>query len=237
MPTEEEYENQLAGLKARASAADDKRRAAETALAEALEQVKAKDSEIAATSKKLSQAEKNAAALEALTGKASEWEAQVKDMTAKLAEAEALRQRDLLMADNHGLGAEARDYMAFQFSKQTEVQDFGKWLDGQKDSPIYKAFTGKQAQPPAETKAPELKQTEKPPAVPPASGTDPSQVAALLSSLGFKPPPGIDPSRGALPAATPPNGEPKGVDGLIKEKGRTAAFEHLFGAKPAINLD
>jgi len=219
--TVEELEAKLAGMTARISAADEKRRAAEAELATATATLGEQAKALAAAEKAVKAAEKNGAALEALTARAAEHEAAAAKAAADLAAAADRHQRDLLMADTHGLGPEARDYMAYRFGKAEKPGAFDAWLDAQREDPIYKAFTAKGPATGAGKGAAD------------AAAVKAVEAHAAKAAAAAR----VDPSRGVLPPKPPAGGAEIGVQEMIRDQGRGATFERLFGVKPAVNID
>lgn len=234
MATVEELEGQIQGLKAQLAKANERKREATEGLAAAQAQVTEHAATIKTLTADLKKAEKNGAALEALTGRASELETKANESTAALEALKAQHARSLLMADQ-GLGQEARDYFEFQYGKQEKPGDFGEFLASKADDPVFKAFTQSATPapqtPPTTPPAAEQKTEDAPNG---ANGTPQADsVAALLKQLGVN----VDPNKGVIPNPTPQNTETDKVSGLIATEGRTAAFEKLFGGKPARDLD
>ena len=220
--TVEELEAKLAGMTARISAADEKRRAAEAELATATATLGEQAKALAAAEKAVKAAEKTGAALEALTARAAEHEAAAAKAAADLAAAADRHQRDLLMADTHGLGPEARDYMAYRFGKAEKPGAFDAWLDAQREDPIYKAFTSATGSAADAGKG-----------AADAAAAKVAEAHAAKAAAAAR----VDPSRGVLPPKPPAGGAEIGVQEMIRDQGRGATFERLFGVKPAVNID
>lgn len=182
---------QLAEFQSTATTAEKAQKAAEAALAKAQEKLGALDS------------------MGEIHG---DLKAQIAKMEADAAKAQARLSQHLTLADEFKLPADARDFFLHQYDKidGDDKPDLPTFMQGQTDSPIFKAFA---------TAAPAS--TPETPNVPADTGeAAPETAPATAAPTQTAPPPAALPSRSGGRVPEPANGAPYTAGSVTSEAGR-----------------